>query len=167
MEKKIKLTMKIFRQIALTIMIVLLSTSCTLAKFSKFNKQIEVMEVTKVEIKGMSGVQLEVRLRNSTKQQIALDNTQLTIKINGDKVGNLVQVDKVSSPPSSETLISSLWRIESVDAMTLFALAAKISKRDLSGMSVDFSAELTADDLMLPLSGKDIDISNLMSSLSL
>lgn len=153
-------------KIAIVIVMVMVATSCTYTQLSKASRDMQIVDITKVEIKGMSGLMVEVILRNDSKYMVTMEEATLALSLDGKAAANVSLVKSVESPAMSRERIKLLWRIESVKSAAIFSLGSKLSQRDLSGISIDINASLSTGGKPRTISRKNVDIEKLMTSLA-
>ncbi len=153
-------------KVIMVALMALLTTSCSLTKVAKIATQVKVGEITHVEIKGMTGVEVGIYISNNSPINITMRNASIDLKLKGVKLAHLVQVGEAVSKRRSTDIVKTVWQLEQVSPLNLLLLAAKISESDLRQMTIDYSAEMAADKTTRTLTGKDVDISKYVDNLS-
>lgn len=154
------------RRIALTIAaLAIITTSYALLRIARIGDQVKVLNIEKVELKGLTGLLVAVEIDNESPFDITMNNASATLKIDGKKSATLTQVEPHSSVSGRRETISTLWRISNIDPFALMLLSSKILQQDYSAMTIDFSADLTAGSHTKTLTGEDVDISQFVHNL--
>ncbi len=158
--------MMLKRYISLLVLIVM-TTSCGLAKFSDVARNVEFDQITSIQLKGFTGVEIKAAVANNSSSNIAMEGGVVEL-FEGEKVvATLIQVGRASIDAKSEGEVSTLWKIEGMDAMAMLRLASKLTQSDYNGMSIGYSAELMADKRSKKVSGKRVDIAKILSTFAL
>lgn len=143
------------RTIAMAVAFIMVSTSSIAAKSAD---QIEVLSIEKIEMKGLTEIQLTFEVRNNSKQDMVMDDCSVTLKLEGDKIATLTQVAEARAEARTTKKIATLWRIENIEGMNVMMLALRVSQNNLEGMSVDISTQLSSGKSKLTIAASDVDI---------
>lgn len=158
--------MMLKRYISLLVLIVM-TTSCGLAKFSDVARNIEFDQITSIQLKGFTGIEIKAAVANNSSSVVAMESGVVEL-FEGEKVvATLTQVGRASIDAKSSGEVSTLWKIEGLDAMAMMRLVSKISQSQYEEMSVGYSAELMADQRRKKVSGKRVDIAKILSTFAL
>ncbi len=141
------------------------SDKITTGAMAKLGRQIEVIEVEKIEMKGFTGLQAILLVENRSKLDISLNNASATLLVGTQPIGRIEQVEPAISHSSKRESIPTLWKFVDIDPMSLFALASKIAQSDYSDLSVDYSAVLSADKISIEVSDKGVKVDKFMGKL--
>ncbi len=150
--------------LALILATTVLTTSCTLAKVSKLARQIEVLQVGNISIKGSSGIALDVEVRNQSNMSVTMSDAVITIKMDGEEVATINQVGEVTSTKGRLEIVSTLWKLQNANPMMMLLLTSRLTQQSTDNITADFSAELSAaeEGFTHTLTGKDVDISKFL-----
>ncbi len=155
--------MRLLHKISLFVAILLLTTSCSWARLAKLGDQVEVLQIERVELKGFTAIQVVVELRNDSKYEIAMEGATVTLYSDGEKLATLSQVGSAVAAIESKQSIKTLWRIENIDPMAMLSLSSRIAKRDMTGVTIDYSAELSAGKIKRTISAEGVDITKFIA----
>ncbi len=156
--------MKSYKKLRLLLLgiILLLGLSCAeamSASMAKLGRQIEVIEIGKIEMKGFTGLQIVVEVKNNSPYDITLSGAKGTLRIGDQRIGDLEQVEVVTTHSAKQESIPTVWRFANVDPMSLLMLGSKVAMSDFSGIVVDYTATLSNGKSSREVSDKDVDIS--------
>lgn len=158
--------MMIKRYISLLVLIVM-TTSCGLAKFSDVARNVELEQITSIQLKGFTGIEIKADVVNNSSSNIAMDGGIVEL-FEGEKVvATLTQVGRASIDSKCSGEVSTLWKIEGLDAMAMMRLVSRISQSQYEGMSIGYSADLMADKRVKKVSGRRVDIAKILSTFAL
>lgn len=143
--------------------VMLATTSCGMAKLLRLSNQVDLIRIEKCELKGLTALQLVAEVRNDSKYDIEMESGVIELLSEGQRVATLIQVGVVKSAATSHESIKSLWKISDVDPFTMMMLSSKIANGSLDGLSVNYSATLSADKISHTISGKEVDIKKLLA----
>lgn len=107
----------------------------------KARRNIRVEAVEKIELQGLTGAEVVLRVRNDTGYKLVLDNARLDIYYGRSRVGDIALREGVEVARRTTGSVSTRWRIRISDPLALYVLAKKIERNDLSEVAVSFSAE--------------------------
>ncbi len=141
------------------------SDKITAGAMAKFGRQIEVVEIEKVEMKGFTGLQVILLVENRSKLDISLSNAAATLLIGSQPIGRLEQVEPAISHSSKRESIPTLWKFVDIDPMSLLALGSKIAQSDYSDITVDYSAVLSADKISIEVADKGVKVDKFIGKL--
>ncbi len=156
-------TIHILHRLALVLALILLGTSCGVAKLARLGNQIELIAVEKIELKGLTGLQIKVEIRNDSQHEVAMNGGVITLFMEGQKVATLTQVSEARSLPSTTQSVTSIWKITDVEPLTLLMLSGRLVQRDFSEMTINYSAELSYGKFSRQISGEGVDITKFIS----
>ncbi len=157
---------KIARRLLLTFSFVLLAVGSTMAMMvvmSKVSKQVKVMGIEEVELKGFSSIQIVVDIDNGSNYDLEMIDASADIMLEGDKVGTLKQANRIVAKANSRELVKSLWRLENVDPMTLLMLSGKVLASDYSALTMNYQSVVKAGRYTHNFVDEDVDISKFLT----
>lgn len=155
--------MKSIKRVILALTVALLAASCGVAKIAKSYDQLELLGITDVSMKGLTGVQVTCRVSNSSKYNYVIDSSHAKLMHNGEVIAHLTQVGESVAYAYGTNLTHSTWKIEKMDPINTILLTARAAKMDFSGMTLDAGLTIRVDGSKLKLSRKGIDLDKLMA----
>lgn len=154
----------IFKRLLMVVALIIMTTSCGIAKFRDVARNIQFGEITSVEMKGLTGVQVSAEVGNASSSTVAMEQGVITLYDSDKVVATLRQVGVVESAPDSQGEVRSMWKIEGVEAFALLGLTVRIAQSQYDGMSVAYEAVLKVDDREKKVSGRRVDIEKILST---
>ncbi len=159
--------MKALRRIVLLLAIIFATMSCGAAKLANVVKNLDIVKFEKIELKGLTGLQLSAEVNNGSKFEIAMEGGVIELMSGGEIIATLTQVGRIEVLAHSHSTISTLWKIEGVDPVMMLKLAGKIAINDYSGLSANYKATLSSGKTEHTISGKEVNIPNILAIFTL
>ena len=144
------------------VVVALYLCSCNVSDFSRLATQVKIESISGVELKGMTGIELTLDIRNGAPDDITMNNAVLDLNYEGDKVATLTQVGGVLVEGGSRGAVRTMWRLEGASPVTLLMLAAQISQSDYSGLTIDFTADIEFGRLNRSFTGRGVKLSKIV-----
>ncbi len=158
--------MIIKRFIAL-VAIIMITTSCGLAKFSDVARNLRFEEISSIQLKGFTGIEIKAAVSNDSSSRISMSDGVVTLYDGDSSIATLTQVGEASIEAESSGEVATIWKIEGIDPMALLRLTSRISRSEYENMSIGYSADLKADNRGKKVSGKRVDIAKILSTFAL
>ncbi len=147
--------------------IMIMTTSCGLAKFSDIARNAQFERITSIQLKGMTGIEVRAEVVNGSNSAIAMESGVVKLFDNDKAIATLTQVGSTSIEAKSSGEVRTIWRIEGIDPMALLTLAARLTRSEYEGLSIGYEAELIADKKRKKVSGKRIDVKEILATFAL
>ncbi len=148
--------------VCIVALIAMAMSGCMPIQMARLADNVDIIGVEQIELKGLTGLMIDVKVSNNSRLDISMNRASLTIIKGGEAIATLSQVGEATSLARTTESVSTVWRIESVNPLSLLSLSGRILNRDFSGITVDYSADLSAGKISRSISGKDVDLTNLM-----
>ncbi|MFR9651578.1 MAG: hypothetical protein SNG35_06115 [Rikenellaceae bacterium] len=156
-----------FKRYILLLVLIVMTTSCGLAKFGDVARNVSLEQITSIQLKGFTGIEIKADVANDSSSIVAMESGVIEL-FEGDKVvATIVQVGRASIDAKSRGEVVTIWKLEGLDAMAMVRLAARISRSEYDDMTIGYSAELMADKRSKKVSGKRVDIAKILSTFAL
>lgn len=123
----------------LLLAVALSSASCRRAA-EKVRRNIRVEAVEKFEMRGLTGVDLTLRVMNNTGYKLALDEAKLDIYYGESCVGNIILREGVEVPRRTTLSVPTRWQVRISDPLALYVLSKKAQEGDLSQIGISLTA---------------------------
>ncbi len=136
------------------------ATSCS---FTKLEEQVEIKSLEGVSLKGFTAVELSVVVANDSRYRLMMDRAELELFMGGKPLMQLKQVGESVAEGRTDGVVSSLWRIEGVDPMTMLSQSSRLIKGDFKGVTLNYRARLSAGKLHRSLEGEGVDLEKFMT----
>lgn len=115
-------------------------TSCR-RKLEKARENICVEAVERVGMRGLTELDVVLRLRNDTGYKLVLDKASLDIFMGPSFVVGAELCDPVTAERHTTQSIATRWRLRISDPFTLYAFARRIRQQQIASVAVDCAAE--------------------------
>ncbi len=122
----------------LSVLFVLLSTTSCRRALEKTARKIRVEAVERVTPRGLSGLDVTLRVANGSGYKLALDTVRADIYCAGDRVGRIVLREQVEVAKRTTVSIPTRWQMKIYDPLALYALIRKIDRGDYSNVTVSY-----------------------------
>ncbi|MFI3304195.1 MAG: hypothetical protein SNF68_01775 [Rikenellaceae bacterium] len=149
--------------LATLILIAVGSSMAMMVTMSRVSSQVKVLGIDKIEIKGLSGVQITVEIENSSKYDLTMSDAFADLKVNGDKIATMRQVDPATSHSQKRESIVTLWRLDDINPMSLLMLSSQIAKNDFSSLTMDYESVIQAGRYTHNFSDEEVEISKFLT----
>lgn len=130
----------LFRSLGwLSVLLVLLSTTSCRRAFEKTAQKIRVEAVESVTSRGLSGLDVTLRVANGSGYKLSLDTVRADIYCAGGRVGRIVLRDRVEVAKRTTASVSTRWQMKIYDPLALYALIRKMDRGDYSNITVSYT----------------------------
>ncbi len=153
---------RIQRFFAAAIITVLLS-SCGLMKI---DEQIAIGGIEELSLKGLSAIELKLKVDNSSRFTIVAKNCNITIYDDNKYIATLEQVGEARTVKKTSDVMTTLWRISGVNPLGMLALTSRISGSNGLGLSLDYSVKVTVNGIGKTISGKRVHLNDMANVLN-
>ncbi|MFI3304956.1 MAG: hypothetical protein R3Y68_00410 [Rikenellaceae bacterium] len=160
---------KTAKKLLLTLALLLLtlgSTTAMMVVMTKVSKQIKVIGIDRIELKGMSAIQIVVEIDNGSNYDLTMSEASADIMHDGRKIGQLEQVEPITAYAMKRESVKSLWRLKEVDPVTLLLLSGKILQNDFSDLRMNYRSVIQAGKYSHDFVDEDVDISKFLAIFS-
>ncbi len=144
--------------------IIIITTSCGMARFSDVARNLHFEEITSIQLKGFTGIEISAAVVNNSKSSVAMEGGVIELFDNEKSLMTLIQVGVVSMDANSGGVVSSMWRVEGADLMALMGIVSQVGKSNYEGLSIGYSATLTVDEKSKNVSGKRVDVAKILDT---
>ena len=122
----------------LSVFVVLLSaTSCRRA-VEKTARKIRVEAVEQVVPRGLSGLDVTLRVANGSGYKLSLDTVRVDLFCAGSRVGRMVLREQVEVAKRQTASVTTRWQMKISDPLALYAMIRKIDRGDYSNITVSY-----------------------------
>ncbi|MFI3328840.1 MAG: hypothetical protein SNH79_00860 [Rikenellaceae bacterium] len=159
-----KSIIKIFKTLALALLIALSTTSCGITKIVKSHDKLAFLGVTDINMKGLTGVRVTCRVSNDSRYNYTIDGCHAKLMHKGKVIAHLTQIGESTAYAHGTNLTHSTWKIEKIDPINTILLTARAAKMDFSDMTLDAGLTIRIDGSKLKVSRKNISLAEVMSN---
>ncbi len=150
----------------LTLALILLAIGSTMAMMvvmTKVSKQVKVVGIERIELKGMSAILIVVDIDNGSNYDLTMSDASADLMLEGRKIGSIEQVEPITSYSMKRESVRSLWRLQNIDPMTMLLLSGKILQNDFTGLTMDYRSVVQAGKYSHDFVDTDVDISKFLT----
>lgn len=136
--------MNVFRRFGAGILLLLVlcvgMTSCR-RTVEKAREKIRIEEIERVELHGLAGLDVVLRVRNDTGYKLSVEHASLDIFYGTARVAGVVLREPVEVQRRTTESVATQWRLRISDPLAAYALVGRIRRDDLSAVAVSFAVE--------------------------
>ena len=107
----------------------------------KAREGIRIEAVEAVDVHGLAGLDLVLRVRNDTGYKLVMNKVQLDIHNASSRIVGVTLREPVRIGRHTVGSHAMQWRVHVSDPFALYALLRRVRQNDLAGLSVSFSFE--------------------------
>ncbi len=150
----------------LLLAVALPATSCRKAA-EKARENIRIEAVEKVERHGLTGADVTLRVVNDTGYKLSLENAQADIYYGQSYAGCIVLCERIEVARKTTCSVPSSWKFNVSNPLTALAMLQKLSKNDISQVSVSFVAEGYGGPAPVNISREKMPLSDFLNTFGL
>lgn len=135
--------MKTLRTLAarlLPLLLLFTLTSCRKA-VERAAEKVRFAGIEKVDIQGLTGAEITVRIDNGTAHKLRLEEALATFYYASGRVATLTLVRPAEAPARAESSVVTEWKARIADPLALYAAARALKNNDLSKIAVSIEAK--------------------------
>ncbi|MFI3289797.1 MAG: hypothetical protein R3Y66_06635 [Rikenellaceae bacterium] len=152
--------MRALKSIIVAILTLVICSSCGVSNLSK---KIEVQGLATLELKGMAGVKADVSVVNDSRHRIKMQEAEVTLYNNSQRVVVLTQVGETIIPAKSSEDLPTLWKISYINQRSIPTLMSSLGKKSFDGFSFDYTARFSTKGISRRISDENVDLQNFMA----
>ena len=146
----------------------LLLGSCnTERQAAKLREKIRFEGIEQITPHGMSGVDVEVSVKNDTRHNITLEEGQLTLSYNRSKVLMLQLRNEVTLPKRFEGTLKISTRMKVHDPLSAMLVLNRLGSGRLNDMSVTLDAKVKAGPVRKNIFVADMELQKFLSNFAI
>lgn len=154
----------LFSKLRIFLFALLATVALSSCGFSKLDEQVKFISVESVEMKGLTGLQLEINIANSSRHTVELKEGVVEILSEGRQVAKLTQIGSAVSHKRNTEAVESLWRISGLNPIAMISTLSRLTSGEDKTLRLNYSALLSASGLSTRISEQDVDITNFINT---
>ncbi len=155
--------MRVMNHIKQLIVSVLICCTISSCGFSRLDEKVELGNLESIELKGLTSLELKFWITNDSRYKLEMNSGELDIFMEGKPIMQLRQIGESVAESKCESVVATRWRISGVDPITMLSYSRRLISKDLTGMSANYSAKLTANGVGRTISGEGVDLTKFMT----
>ncbi|MFI3248329.1 MAG: hypothetical protein R3Y39_04290 [Rikenellaceae bacterium] len=152
--------MRLLKSILVAVLALAVCSSCGLSKIAQ---QVEVEGFSKLDLKGMTGLQAAARVTNDSRYDIQMSEAEVTLYHNAKRAVTLTQVGEAISTAETRADVETLWKISGVDPRSISSFVSLLSDRELENMTISYSAKFSVKGLNKRISQENVELQKFMA----
>ncbi|MEG0806875.1 MAG: hypothetical protein RR410_00830 [Alistipes sp.] len=105
----------------------------------KARRNIRIEAVESVERRGLTGVEVVLRVMNNTGYKLALEQASLDLFYGRSRIGKILLREGVQVQRRTTGSVATAWQIKISDPLALYVLTRKLHEGDISQISVSYA----------------------------
>lgn len=160
--------MKRVLYLVLTVACALLLGSCSAERQAvKLREKIRFEGIEKISPRGLSSVDIEVSVVNKTRHKITLEEAELTLKYNRNKVLMLQLRDGVVLPKRFDGELKISTKMKVYDPLSTVVVLNRVRKQNFDEMSVTIDAKAKVGPVRKNIFVADMELQKFLSKFAL
>lgn len=115
-------------------------TSCR-RTVEKAREKIRVEEVERIELHGLAGLDIVLRVRNDSGYKLSVEHASLDVFYGTTYVAGVMLREPVEVLRRTTESVTTRWRLRISDPLAAYALVGRIRRDDISAIAVSFAVE--------------------------
>lgn len=152
---------KLFRLFTLMLVASVALTSCGL---STIDEKISLGGLESVELKGLTGLQIEVSVDNKSRYTLELDESVVEVLSAGRQVAKLTQVGSAVIHKKSDKTVKSIWRISGINPIAMLTTFSQIKSGKAEEFTVNYSTRVSTKGINKKFSQNDVDLTKFINT---
>lgn len=158
-----KMTLRKIGLLLLCIVVCAGMSSCR-RKIEKVREKIRIEEVERAELRGLTGLDIVLRVRNDTGYKLRLDKASLDLFLGTSLVAGMVLAEPVEVGRRTAESVSTHWRLRISDPFAAYALVRRIERNDISAVAVSCAVEGRGGPVPVNISREKVPLSEFLNT---
>ena len=138
-------------------------TSCR-GMVEKARRDIAFEGIERVQLQGLSGVELGVKVKNMTRHKLVLKEMEFEVFLEGRSLVRGILSDRVEVEKRSHGVVVLPWRLSVSNPMALWVMLRKIPRRDFSKITVSYRLKGRGGLVPIKISRENAPISEFLNN---